>query len=223
MRDTCYVIIPAFNAERTLSPLLKSLSTGSGVCEVIVVDDGSRDGTADVAAAQGARVVRHGQNRGKGAALATGITEALKDRTMGWVVTMDADLQHDPGDLPRFFEAQLKGNAEIFVGWRRRMNTGMPLARMLSNTITSFLVSARTGCEMADSQCGYRLIAREVLERVSIESEGYEAETELLIKAARLGFRIAWVPIRTVYREEPSSMTHWTTTKRFVQTLMREY
>jgi hypothetical protein len=99
----------------------------------------------------------------------------------------------------------------------------MPLSRILSNSLTSFLVTARTGVSIPDSQCGYRLIGREVLERVVVVAEGYEAETELLIKAAAKGFTIGWVPVNTVYQGEQSHMTHWSTTKQFVRTLLKEY
>jgi hypothetical protein len=99
----------------------------------------------------------------------------------------------------------------------------MPLSRIVSNSLTSFLVTARTGISIPDSQCGYRLIGREVLESVVVDAEGYEAETELLIKAAAHGFRIGWVPVNTIYRGEKSHMTHWTTTKQFIRTLLKEY
>jgi hypothetical protein len=99
----------------------------------------------------------------------------------------------------------------------------MPLERIVSNTITSSLVSARTGVPIKDSQSGFRLIGRNVLSAINLDSDGYEAETELLIKAARKGFRITFVPIATIYGTSRSYMTHWKTTKRFLQVLFKEY
>lgn len=223
MADLCTVLIPALNAEATLPTLLQRLKHIPGIRRTIVVDDGSADNTAVVAADHGAHVIRHGTNKGKGAALRTGFAAALSDQYTLAVLTMDADLQHDPADVRTFLEACRPDGAQIIVGRRKKLGSGMPLARILSNAITSFLVSARTGYDMPDSQCGYRLIHREVLERVVPESDGFEAETEMLIRAAKLGFRVGWIPVQTVYAGEPSSMTYWKTTKLFVRTLLREY
>lgn len=99
----------------------------------------------------------------------------------------------------------------------------MPIERKFSNSITSWLVAARTRQPILDSQCGYRLIEREVLDEVDITAKGFEAETEFLIKAAHRGLRIAWVPIQTVYDDEASAMTGWHTTKRFLQTLLKDH
>jgi hypothetical protein len=99
----------------------------------------------------------------------------------------------------------------------------MPVHRSLSNTITTALVRARTGLEITDSQCGFRLIRRRVLERVRLTTAGYEAETEFLIRAARQRFRAASAGVRTVYGTGTSHMTHWRTTVRFIQTLFTEY
>lgn len=98
----------------------------------------------------------------------------------------------------------------------------MPLHRRFSNMLTSWLVSARVGREIPDSQSGFRLIGREVLESLEFESDGYELETELLVKGARKGFRTAFVPVQTVYGAEHSSMTHWHTTKQFLRIVLKD-
>jgi GT2 family glycosyltransferase len=161
-------------------------------------------------------------NLGKGRALQTGFQEFLKSDSP-FAVTMDADLQHRPDDLPSFVSIQAATDADVVVGKRQRLGTSMPMSRILSNTLTSQLVSMRTGVRMEDSQCGYRLIKRDVLESVGLESSGYEAETEFLIKAAKKGFRITFVPIQTVYGNEMSFMTNWKTTVGFVKVLLKEY
>ena len=99
----------------------------------------------------------------------------------------------------------------------------MPSHRILSNTLTSALVSLKTGMKIKDSQCGFRLIRKRVLENIQLESRGYEAETEFLIKAARLEFKIEFVPVHTVYGSEKSYMTHWATTMNFIKVLLRKY
>jgi len=217
------VLIPALNAAQTLSEvLLKVHSFVPPEC-VFVVDDGSTDETSLIARESGACVVRHAENRGKGAALRSGFERILAETRYQRVITMDADLQHDPAEIPKFVLRWNAGGADVIIGSRRRIGSGMPIHRMLSNTITSLLVSARAGVVVRDSQSGYRCISRKVLSAVEFSSDGFEAETEMLIKAARRGFMIDFVPIATIYRNEPSHMTHWQTTKRFLQVLLKEY
>ena len=223
MNGIIRVLIPAFNAAMTLPALLQKVKETAGINGIIVIDDGSTDGTSEAAARGGASVRRHERNMGKGAALRTGFLAVLEDRNVSAVITMDADQQHDAIDLPKFLMKRSLTGASIVVGVRQRFGSGMPVMRILSNTLTSLMVSARTGVPIADSQCGYRLIGREVLESIQIEADGYEAETEMLIRAAGKGFSIAGVPVRTRYQGENSHMTHWLTTKRFVQVLLKDY
>ncbi|MBI3586846.1 MAG: glycosyltransferase family 2 protein [Ignavibacteriales bacterium] len=217
------ILIPAYNAETTLKVLLPKLLSYVKSSQIIVVDDGSSDGTFTIAKAMGVTSLRHERNKGKGAALKTGFAFVTTSTQCDAVVTLDADLQHRPEDLPAFLDARKRAEANIIIGYRARIGTAMPVSRILSNSITSALVSARTGVFIKDSQCGYRLVGREVLEAITIGSTGYEAETEFLIKAARKGFSIKFIPIQTVYNGERSYMTHWHTTKRFIQVLMKEY
>lgn len=221
--DAAIALIPAFNAESSLAELISLVRRSAGLTQVLVVDDGSTDRTGDIAAASGATVVRHAMNQGKGAALQTGFDYIRRLSNIDCIVTLDADLQHRPEDVPKLFAAQRLSNADIVIGRRKKLGTGMPISRVLSNTITSALVGARTGYRISDSQCGFRLIRRHVLERVRLESPGFEAETEFLIKSARQGFRIEFVPIRTVYANEKSHMTNWATTVNFIKVLLREY
>jgi glycosyltransferase involved in cell wall biosynthesis len=217
------VLIPALNAAQTLGQLIAGLMPFVGIESVVVVDDGSSDETAAIAKAAGAVVLSHGVNRGKGAALRTGFQYVLSSSRDDSVITMDADLQHDPKDVPTFLSAWHSGNLDLILGHRRKIGSGMPAHRILSNTITSALVSARTGVKIRDSQTGFRLIARRVLSSIEVQADGYEAETEILIKAALKGFRIGSVPIATIYSGAPSHMTHWKTTKRFLRVLLKEY
>lgn len=218
------VLIPAYNAGQTLASLLEKLCLYVPREDILVVDDGSEDDTGAVAQRSGVKVVRHPKNEGKGAALRTGL-DALKGggNAIEAVVTMDADLQHRPEDLPKILAGWKQTNANVVVGWRKRWGTVMPIERKFTNSITSWLVSARTRQRILDSQCGYRLIEWRVVEQVDITAKGFEAETEFLIKAAGLGLRIAWVPIQTVYDSEKSTMTGWETTKRFLQALLKDH
>jgi glycosyltransferase involved in cell wall biosynthesis len=217
------VIIPAYNAADTLKPLLERLWPFTFRDDVFVVDDGSSDATATVAVESGAQILEHSTNRGKGAALRTGFNHVLQLHKYNAVLTIDSDLQHDPADIPAFVQEWKSGEYQLLVGARRRIGTRMPVHRMFSNTVTSFLVSARTGQLMKDSQSGFRLISADVLSAVSTVSDGFEAETEFLIRAALKGFRIGFVPISTIYGTSGSHMTHWETTRNFISVLLKEY
>jgi glycosyltransferase involved in cell wall biosynthesis len=217
------VIIPALNAAQTLGELLKRVQQYVPAELIIVVDDGSTDSTAAIASALKAHVIRHAVNGGKGAALKSGFSHVLSRNEISEVIVLDADLQHDPDEIPMFLERWRRGDVHMIVGARRQLGSMMPFHRRLSNVITSALVSARAGVMIKDSQSGYRCISTKVLAAVDMVSDGYEAETEFLIRAARKGFIIDSIPIATIYGKERSHMTHWETTKRFLQVLMREY
>lgn len=223
MTKSIAVLIPAFNAEYSLTELVNRLHNAVGNVQIVVVNDGSMDRTNEVAASIGAIVLRHEINRGKGAALQTGFDYLKKQAEVEYILTIDADLQHQPEDVPKFLLVQQKTNADVIIGWRERIGTQMPVHRILSNTLTSALVGIRTGIKIKDSQCGFRLIRRSVIDRVQLESTGYEAETEFIIKAARHGFKIEFVPVQTIYSTEKSYMTHWTATINFIKVLFRKY
>lgn len=221
--DSLGVIIPAYNAEGTVAPLIRRIEKYVDPENIFVINDGSTDATAAIAGDEGVHVVSLEKNSGKGAALAKGFAVVAGNPHIENVMTIDADLQHPPERIPDFVEMKEKTGADIVIGSRRRSGTTMPLHRRCSNIITSALVSARAGTSIPDSQCGFRLIARHVLLTVSTEAPGYEAETEFLIRAAKKGFRIESVPIETVYNGERSHMTNMTTTVRFVRTLFRDF
>ncbi len=216
-------VIPAYNAAETLRPLLERLEPYVAAEHVYVVDDGSMDATAAVANKGGVHVLHHPMNRGKGAALRTAFVYLEQQKRYDAVLTIDADLQHDPGDIPAFIREWQKGAFDLIVGARKKIGTRMPVHRVLSNLMTSFLVSARTGRMIKDSQSGFRLISLAMLSAVETESDGFEAETEFLIRAALRGFRIGFIPVATIYGTSGSHMTHWNTTKRFLSVLLKEY
>jgi len=217
------VLIPAYNAGTSLEKLVNRLRLSVGDIQIIVVNDGSIDNTAEIAHLVGATVLRHDKNCGKGAALQTGFDFLKKQNNVEFILALDADLQHQPEDIQKFFSAQQQTGADIVIGWRKRAGTKMPVHRILSNTLTSALVSLKTGIKIKDSQCGFRLIHKRVIENIQLESHGYEAETEFLIKAARLKYKIEFIPIYTVYGSEKSYMTHWATTMNFIKVLLRNY
>lgn len=189
------------------------------VARVIVVDDGSGDGTGAEARAAGAEVIVHPANRGKGAALATGIARCL-ELGCEWVLLLDGDGQHDPADIPELMGAVGEG-ATLAVGNRMGHVDGMPWGRRIGNRVSSWLVSRLIGQRVADSQCGFRLLHRSVLGAMKFSTRHYESDTEMLILAALAGHRIANAPVATIYAGETSHIRPWKDLARFFRLLWR--
>jgi glycosyltransferase involved in cell wall biosynthesis len=174
---------------------------------VVVVDDGSSDETAAVAEAAGATVLRQVPNAGKGAALRRGFEHALEAGAEA-VVTLDADGQHDPAEIPTFLAAFAAERPELVIG--RRDFSEMPPVRRLSNTLGGWTLSAALGQGVPDNQSGYRLIGRQLMRSLlDSEESGFEFEVEMIARCIALGLPIAWVPIRTIYAGEPSHIRPW--------------
>lgn len=194
--STIGCVIPAFNVATLLPPVLEAVRISMPGALLVVVDDGSHDATGAVAAAGADQVIRHDNNRGKGASLRSGITIAMQSGC-DVIVTMDGDGQHSPAEAPALVRAL--ASADVAVGARQRAGTGMPLQRRVSNRLSSAVVSALAGVPIADSQSGFRAIRSEVLRQVQLRGDRYEQETDFIVRAARAGFRIVSVPVVTLY------------------------
>jgi len=195
-------LIPAWNEAARIGPIVEATRAH---LPVLVVDDGSTDGTAEVAQAAGATVVRHPENRRKGAALQTGFAWAL-EHGYDAVLTLDADGQHDPAEIPKFLAA-LEGGAEGLIIGERDFSQ-MPWPRWWSTPLGTWLLSLALGTRVTDNQSGYRLVTRRFLEQLHLTSTGFEMEVEMIAEAVRLGFPITWVPIRTIYGIDKPSYFH---------------
>ena len=191
------VIIPAYNEEARLPEVLKEIP--DFIDEVVVVDDGSTDRTYEVALAFSERdsrikALRLEKNCGKGCAMREGIKQSSGDI----LVFMDADGQHKPGEIIKLVEPIISGEADMVIGARKVEETGKrPLHRRLSNIITTRLLRLKLRRYIYDTQSGFRAYRREFLPE--IESDRYEVETEMLIKAAKMGARITEVPVSMIY------------------------
>jgi glycosyltransferase involved in cell wall biosynthesis len=182
---------------------------------VLVVDDGSTDATAGIAEAAGATVLRQRPNQGKGAALRAGFRWALENGADA-VVTLDADGQHDPSEVPEFLAARERTGADLIVG--RRDFGRMPPIRRLSNRLGGLAFSWAVGRHVPDNQSGYRLVSRRLMEAMLASAEsGFEFEVEMITTAIRAGWAIEWVPIRTIYAGEPSHIEPWRHFTSFVR------
>jgi glycosyltransferase involved in cell wall biosynthesis len=186
---------------------------------VVVVDDGSTDDTAAIAIAAGATVLRQRPNQGKGAALRAGFLWAL-DNGLEAVLTLDADGQHDPAEIPAFLAARTRTGADLVIG--RRDFSRMPPIRQLSNRLGGLVFSWAVGRRIPDNQSGYRLVSRRVIEAMMASREsGFEFEVEMITTAIRAGWAIEWVPIRTIYAGEPSHIDPWRHFTSFVRMVRR--
>lgn len=189
-------VVPAYQAAGTLADVLRGARRSVPAATLVVVDDGSTDATADVAERWADHVVRLGHNSGKGAALRAGCDAALALGADA-VLTLDADGQHDPASAPALLAAL--ADADVVIGARPRSGSRMPMHRRLTNALSSAAVSRCAGCMVPDAQSGFRAIRAEVLRQVRPDADRYEYETEFLIRAARAGYRIAAVPVATIY------------------------
>jgi len=175
-------LIAAFNEEATVASVVEGVRRL--VSDVVVVDDGSSDRTGERAAAAGAAVVRHAQNRGKGAAIRTGLAQVLAGACTH-VLFIDGDLQHDPGDVPKLLSAAEQRDCDLVIAERLFRKGSMPTARFYSNRIGSRILSRFIGLEVSDSQSGFRLVRADCLRGLRLTATGYEIETEMLIKLLR--------------------------------------
>jgi glycosyltransferase involved in cell wall biosynthesis len=194
---TC-ALIPAFNEAPYIANVVQG--TQPHVEQVVVIDDGSTDETAQIAGAAGATCLRSETNCGKASALRTGIAFA-RAQNFTHVITLDGDGQHLPEDVPVMLRVAEETGADLVIGARSFDRARMPRARYYSNTIGSRLASALVGCEIRDSQSGFRLFRLDKLRETKLRSRCYELEMEILIKMARSGCTIAHAPIHMVYDE----------------------
>lgn len=213
------VIIPTHNEAKEISGIVREVKDQG--LEVVVVDDGSQDNTALLAQEAGAVILRSPTNQGKGASLIKGFVYALS-RDFDAVITMDGDGQHLPQEIPYFIRLAGSSPAAIFIGNRMLKKRNMPLLRLFTNRLMSWFISFLAKTRIPDTQCGFRLIKREVLEKVTLRTAKYETESEILIKAARLGFKIESVPIKSIYRGEKSQINPLLDSLRFISFIFRK-
>ncbi|MDQ3284099.1 MAG: glycosyltransferase family 2 protein [Acidobacteriota bacterium] len=192
MSERFAVLIPALNAERTLPHVV--VDARRQLEPVVVIDDGSSDATGEVARAVGATVLRHDVNRGKGGALKTGFAWALQNGFDG-VITLDADGQHLPGEIPKFLDEHAHSGADLIIGGRSHLFEGMLPRRRNANRFSAWCISKASGVTITDSQSGFRLYSSRLLRGMSLHTNGFDMESEVIVRAGRRGFAIVTIPI----------------------------
>ena len=219
-RSTIAAVIPAFNEEKHIADVVHRAR--AKIDNVLVVDDGSADATAERAREAGAEVIVHPQNRGKGEAIRTGMRH-WQERNFDWVLILDADAQHRPEEIGRFMEAAMSPTQpRLILGNRMNDVSSMPLVRRLVNRYMSNKISRVCGQDIPDTQCGFRMLHRALIPDLLNGADRFDYETEMLIVASRKSCRIESVPISTVYSDEVSSIHPVRDTIRFFK-LMRRY
>ncbi len=186
------VLIPALNAARTLGPVI--VTTKVELEHVVVIDDGSTDDTAAVAGQAGATVLRHPKNRGKGGALKTGFQYVVENGFDG-VITLDADGQHLPAEIPKFLAAHRDTGADLIIGGRAHLFEKMLPRRRFANRMSAAMISWAARTEIPDSQSGFRYYSARLLREIRLRSEGFDLETEVIIRAGVRRFKVITIPI----------------------------
>lgn len=188
-------VIPAYNESKTISDVLTR--TRAFVDGIIVVDDGSTDRTGKIARVHGVTVVRHVINRGLGAAIGTGF-EMAKRMGAEIVITLDADGQHDPAQIPKLLEA-INHGADVVIGSRMLSRAGMPWERVFANTLGNLVTFFLFGAWVSDSQSGFRAFNAYALRNIEIRTNRMEVSSELIAEAKRNKLSLVEVPVKAIY------------------------
>jgi len=219
-RANTAALIPAYLEERFIGKVVEGAR--QHVDTVLVVDDGSRDATSAQGSIAGAEVVRHAQNSGKGAALKSGFRWMLA-RGIDYVICLDGDGQHDPTEIPVFMEeANSERMPALIIGNRFSKPEGMPRLRYWTNRVMSGWISRLCGQEMPDTQCGYRLLRRDLLTEMDLPSSRYDYESEMIFVVGLAAKPMSHVPVKTIYGDEQSKIHPVKDTLRFYK-LIRKY
>lgn len=201
------IIIPAYNEAKRIVNVLQGLKETTAKIkninfEIIVVDDGSSDNTFEIAKNSGVTVIRHPINRGTGATLVTGFEKAIQNKS-DFVITIDADGQHDPGEIEQILKPVLKGEADMSIGSRfAGDNHKMPLFKKIGNAILNMITLTIYGYNCTDTQCGYRAFNRKTLEKMNLKIDRYGIMSEMLGEIKRNNLSLKEVPISTLYLDK---------------------
>lgn len=207
-KEKIAILIPAYNEENYIEGVIKDCSKYN--LDMIIIDDGSSDSTAEKVSSLipgfGSRLklIIHPQNKGKGQALITGFDHVVKNGYKG-VITLDADGQHDTGEIPDFLETVSSEDPDVIIGDRLGNTKGMPFIRLATNVFTSWIIARIAGTKVSDVQSGYRYLKSEALERLELKTSNFDTEPEMIMRAGWHKMKIMNVPIKTIYHEDFTS------------------
>ncbi len=215
-----FIVIPTYNERRTIGSIVKRLRDRD--FRVVVVDDGSRDHTIVDANKFGAELVIHSKNVGKGRCIKEGLEYCLENGC-DIVITMDGDGQHDIREIDKFISQYEVSGADIVFGNRMHDAKKMPFVRRWTNIFMSFMISCILGERIDDSQCGYRLLSKKAIEKMSLKTTKYEIESEMLLEARRHDLEISSINIDSIYQGESSQINPFFDTIRFIRLIIYEF
>ncbi|MEE9441268.1 MAG: glycosyltransferase family 2 protein [candidate division Zixibacteria bacterium] len=218
MKPKILLLIPAYNASKYILELMERVSPYFEDDNILIINDGSIDTTQDEIDKLDCHEITFPENRGKGVALKKGFEFAVNNGYDA-VITIDSDLQHRPEHLPAFLEAY--NNADILIGTRDIHPRLMPFDRLLTNNLTSIIISIFGSTRIRDSQSGYRLIKTPVLKKLCLTSSRYDTESEMLFQSGYLGFTAGEVAIDTVYEGSHSFINPFKDTTRFIRQIWK--
>ena len=229
IRSQTAAIIPAYQDEKHIGDIVRRVR--QQLDQVLVIDDGSTDRTAQRAREAGAEVIVHSENRGKGEAIKTGLGHWLAaptsssgalDREVAWAILLDSDGQHLPEEIDRFLAAAASTTGPtFFLGNRMDNVAGMPFIRRVVNRYMSRQISRACKQEIPDTQCGFRMLDHQLIPQLLGGGDRFDYDTEVLIIASRNGYRIESVPITTVYTDQVSKIRPLRDAVRFLKLMWR--
>jgi len=199
------ILIPAYNEEKYIGGVIKDCFKYG--LDIIIVDDGSLDDTPkiikSISSPKDIKIIsiRHSLNKGKGQSLKTGFEYILKNNYSG-VITLDADGQHDTGEIKNFLKVVKKEDPDLIIGDRLGNTGSMPFIRLATNVFTSWIISKIAGRKVSDVQCGFRYINSKALKNIRLETRNFDTEPEIIIKASWLGYKIKNIPVSTIYHKD---------------------
>ncbi len=199
-KSRIWIVIPAYSEAKRIGAVLEHLKS-KGYTNLVVVNDGSNDNTAEVAAQYTPHVLIHAINRGAGAATKTGL-EYVKQQNPEVVVTLDADGQHSIADLESVIQPILAGNADVVIGSRMLNPKGMPWIRQVGNLGLNIITFFLFGLWVSDSQSGFKAFSASALEKINIKLDRYEFCSEMIHEIRRNKLRCVEVPIKVIYTQE---------------------
>jgi len=214
----CCVIIPTYNNASTLPGVISGVLKFTS--SVIVVNDGSDDSTVEVVSSfPGVRLITHSRNRGKGAALRTGFSEALK-AGYEYAVTIDSDGQHMPGDIPKFIDTLEKSPGVLIVGARNMKQESIPATSIFGHKFSNFWYRVETGIKLPDTQTGFRLYPLKALKNMRFYTNKFEFEIEVLVRATWKGIPVTYVPVNVYYAPKKQRVSHFRPIRDFARVSM---
>ena len=215
------VVVPIYNSEKYLQELFNRIMEYFPLSSVFAIDDASVDNSADICKKNDVSLVKLQTNVGKGNALQIGF-KAAAEQGYKFAFSIDSDLQHKPEDFPNFINKQNELDAELIIGKRDFSHKKMPIHRIWSNTLTSWVVTRASKQKILDSQCGFRLYNLLILEGMEFQTKRYQFETEIILKIAKKNGQVGFTPIDTIYDGQESYISGMRDIKNFIKIVLYE-